>query len=153
MANTKTRIIFELVDSRLGDFPLHKGTQGSAGYDLRACVREITTIAPGEVKLIPAGIKIQMPHKDMAAMILPRSGLGHKQGLVLGNLIGLIDSDYTGELKISAWNRSETPITFYPMDRIAQLIFVPIINTFMEEGVVVDAESRGANGFSSTGHK
>lgn len=146
-----TSIIYEIVDTRLHDFPLEKGTQGSAGYDLRACILETLILAPDQVVLIPTGIKLQMPSEYMAALLLPRSGLGHKQGLVLGNLVGVIDSDYTGEMKISAWNRSKMQVVIEPMDRIAQLLFVPIVQTQMFQGVVTDAATRGANGFSSTG--
>lgn len=153
MLSATQNIVFEILDERIRQFPLIKGSVASAGYDLRACIHETLLLAPGEVKLIGSGIKVAMPHNNMAAMLLPRSGQGHKLGLVLGNLVGLIDSDYTGELKISAWNRSAMQIRIDPLDRIAQLIFVPIIPTLMVEGKVDVNDGRGENGFNSSGTK
>lgn len=153
MKNSAEQIIFKTLDDRLSDHPWHKATAGSAGYDLRACVHELIVLQPNQVTLIPAGVSIKMPHANMAAIILPRSGMGHKLGLILGNGTGLIDSDYTGQLMISAWNRSTSPIPIQPMERIAQLVFVPVFQTIMVEGDV-DADSiRGVNGFGHSGTK
>lgn len=146
----------KVLDRRLGtEYPLPSyGTPGSAGLDLRAMLATPITLAPGEVALIPSGLAIHLADAGFAAMILPRSGLGHKQGLVLGNLVGLIDSDYQGELKISAWNRSPHSITLQPGDRIAQLVIVPVIQAQLQ---LVDEfgqdSSRGQGGFGHTGHQ
>ncbi len=149
----KMKMTYEILDPRLDELEFKQATEGSAGFDLRAVLDEPLTLQPNEVKLIGTGIKIQMPYTNMAAMILPRSGLGHKDGIVLGNLVGLIDSDYTGELKISCWNRSSVSYTVNPMDRIAQLIFVPVFHIDMVKGKVSDNASRGDKGFNSTGTK
>ncbi|MDP5008681.1 MAG: dUTP diphosphatase, partial [Glaciimonas sp.] len=126
-------------------------TEGSAGLDLRACLDAPLTIKPGETHLIPTGLAIHIGDPAYAAMILPRSGLGHKHGIVLGNLVGLIDSDYQGQLMVSTWNRSETEFVLNPMERLAQLIIVPVMR--VDFNVVADFESseRGAGGFGSTG--
>jgi len=129
----------------------HHATTGSAGMDLRACIEESLTIKSQQTELIPTGIAIHIKDNNLAAIILPRSGLGHKHGLVLGNLVGLIDSDYQGELKISCYNRSQEAFTIQPGDRIAQLVFVPVVQAQLE---VVDefiASERGVGGFGSTG--
>ncbi len=144
----------KILDPRLGtDYPLpNYETPGAAGFDLRAMLSEPLVIQPGQVALIPSGMAIHLADPGYAALILPRSGLGHKQGLVLGNLVGLIDSDYQGELKISAWNRGQAPIELNPGDRIAQLIIVPVVQAQLN---IVDAFSdtsqRGEKGFGSTG--
>lgn len=126
-------------------------TAGSAGLDLRAMLDEPLTLQPGETKLIKTGLAIHLADSNYAALILPRSGLGHKHGIVLGNLVGLIDSDYQGELMISTWNRSQTPFTIEPMERIAQLVIVPVVQ--MQMNIVQDFETsdRGTGGFGSTG--
>lgn len=146
-------IQLKILNPKVGnDIPLPTyATEGSAGLDLRVCTDEAITIEPGQTKLLPTGIAVYMGDKTMAATILPRSGLGHKHGIVLGNIIGLIDSDYQGELKISCWNRSETSYTISPGERIAQLVFLPVIQAQLE--VVNDfAESeRGEGGFGHTG--
>ena len=129
----------------------HYETLGSAGLDLRACIDQSITLQPGETDLLPTGLAIYLEDPNYAAMILPRSGLGHKHGIVLGNLIGLIDSDYQGELMISCWNRSDTAFEIQPLDRIAQLVIVPVLRA---DFVWVDefaASDRGDKGFGSTG--
>jgi dUTP pyrophosphatase len=145
----------KVLDKRLGnDIPMpHYGTEGSAGLDLRACLEETLILNPGETKLIPTGMSIYIEDNGLAAMILPRSGLGHKHGIVLGNLVGLIDSDYQGELMVSCWNRGDKPFTMEIGERIAQLIIVPVVQAeykFVEEFKATD---RGEGGFGSTGTK
>ncbi len=146
-------IQLKILDSRIGnEFPLPDyATKGSAGLDLRVCIDAPLQIAPNETVLLPTGLSIYIEDTNVAAVILPRSGLGHKQGIVLGNLVGLIDSDYQGELKISCWNRSTDYFTVEPGDRIAQLVFLPVVQADFE--VVEDfVEShRGENGFGSSG--
>ena len=143
----------KIINPAIGnDIPLPAySTEGSAGMDLRACLSRALSINPGETHLIPTGIAIYIEDPGLAAMILPRSGLGHKHGIVLGNLVGLIDSDYQGELMISCWNRGQTAFTIEPGDRIAQLVLVPVVQTTFN---IVDefADSvRGADGFGSSG--
>lgn len=128
-------------------------TDGSAGVDLRACIDEPLTLDPGETVLIPTGIAIHMKNKDMAATILPRSGLGHKHGIVLGNLVGLIDSDYQGQLFISCWNRGNDKYIIDPADRIAQLMFIPVIQPEFELVEEFDESERGEGGFGHSGRK
>ncbi len=141
----------KILDARMRDQLPHYATGGSAGLDLRACTEAPMTIEPGQTHLIPTGIAIHIGDPGYAAMILPRSGLGHKSGIVLGNLVGLIDSDYQGQLMVSIWNRGQQTFTLNPMERIAQLVIVPVLQ--VEFNVVEDfAESdRGAGGFGSTG--
>ncbi|MCB1964551.1 MAG: dUTP diphosphatase [Candidatus Accumulibacter sp.] len=141
----------KLLDPRLRDNPPHYASAGSAGLDLRACVAAPLQIAPGETVLVPTGLAIHLADPGLAAMILPRSGLGHKHGIVLGNLVGLIDSDYQGELMVSTWNRGSEPFTLQPLDRLAQLVVVPVLR--MAFNVVEDfsASTRGEGGFGSTG--
>lgn len=150
---TKKRFQVRLLDSRLGDsipMPRH-ATDGSAGLDLRACVGEPLTLAPGETELIPTGMAIYIEDPSLAGMILPRSGLGHKHGIVLGNLVGLIDSDYQGELMVSCWNRGHEPFVIEPGERIAQLVLVPVVQAEFECVDVFTASDRGEGGFGSTG--
>lgn len=128
-------------------------TDGSAGVDLRACLDQALTLEPGQTQLIPTGIAIHMKNKDMAGTILPRSGLGHKHGIVLGNLVGLIDSDYQGELFISCWNRGNDAFTIEPADRIAQLMFIPVIQPEFELVDEFEQSERGTGGFGHSGHK
>ncbi len=150
-------INYKILDPRIGNsIPLPEyATTGSAGMDLRACIDDKTSITlnPGETELIPTGIAIHISDPEMAATILPRSGLGHKHGIVLGNLVGLIDSDYQGQLYISCWNRGDTPFTIEVGDRIAQLVFVPIIKVIMNEVSSFDETDRGTGGFGHSGHK
>lgn len=143
---------FKRLDPRVGrDWPIPEiGTLGSAGVDLRACLSEAVTLSPGETLLIGTGIAIYLEEPSLCAMILPRSGLGHR-GLVLGNLVGLIDSDYQGELKISVWNRAENPQTIEPGERIAQMIITPVIQPNFVEVDDFDASDRGEGGFGHTG--
>jgi dUTP pyrophosphatase len=143
---------FKRLDPRVGtNWPIPEvGTPGSAGVDLRACVDEPVTLAPGETILIGTGIAIHLEDPGFCAMILPRSGLGHR-GLVLGNLVGLIDSDYQGELKISTWNRGQEPQTIEPGDRIAQMVITPVIQPTFIEVDDFESSSRGEGGFGHTG--
>ncbi len=146
-----TRIDVRILDQRLKDHPPHYATPGSAGLDLRACIEAPVKIHPGETQLISTGMAIHLADSGLAAIILPRSGLGHKHGIVLGNLVGLIDSDYQGEIFVSTWNRGKETFTLNPLERLAQLVVVPVVQV---EFNVVDefAESqRGAGGFGSTG--
>ncbi|MGL4898665.1 MAG: dUTP diphosphatase, partial [Shewanella sp.] len=128
-------------------------TPGSAGMDLRAMIDTTMTIAPGETRLIPTGIAIHVADPGLAAVILPRSGLGHKQGIVLGNLVGLIDSDYQGPLMVSCWNRSNTPFTLEIGDRLAQLVFVPVVQAQFKLVDEFDSSDRGEGGFGHSGTK
>lgn len=129
----------------------HYETLGSAGLDLRACIDQAITLQPGATDLLPTGLAIYLEDSNYAAMILPRSGLGHKHGIVLGNLIGLIDSDYQGELMISCWNRSDTAFEIQPFDRIAQLVIVPVLQADFDWVDEFVASDRGDKGFGSTG--
>jgi dUTP diphosphatase len=147
------KIQIKLIDERLGkEFPLPKyATEGSAGLDLCACVSESLIINPGETSLIPAGFAIHLADSNYAAMLLPRSGLGHKHGIVLGNLTGLIDSDYQGEIFVSCWNRGDESFTINPGDRIAQMIIVPVVQANFEFVDSFTETLRGAGGFGHTG--
>ena len=144
----------KILDPRLGnEFPLpNYATGGSAGLDLRACVDEALTVAPGETQLVPAGFAMHMQDTGLAAVILPRSGLGHKHGIVLGNLVGLIDSDYQGQVFVSCWNRSDLPFEIEPGARIAQLVFLPIVRARWERVVDFETSDRAGGGFGHTGH-
>ena len=144
----------KILDPRLGtEFPLpHYATEGSAGMDLRACLDETLTVAPGETRLIPTGFAMHMEDTGLAAVILPRSGLGHKHGIVLGNLVGLIDSDYQGQVFVSCWNRSNAAFEVEPGVRIAQLVFMPVIKAGWEVVDDFDTSDRGGGGFGHTGH-
>ena len=146
-----TTIDIKVLDARMADSLPAYATPGSAGLDLRACVDEPLLIEPGQTRLIPTGLSIHIGDAGLAAMILPRSGLGHKHGIVLGNLVGLIDSDYQGQLMVSAWNRSPTPFTIEPMERVAQLVIVPVVQA--QFNLVSDfvASQRGEGGYGSTG--
>jgi dUTP pyrophosphatase len=143
-----------ILDPRLGtEFPLPDyATTGSAGMDLRACLDETTTISPGETRLIPAGFAMHMENSGLAAVILPRSGLGHKHGIVLGNLVGLIDSDYQGQVYVSCWNRSDSGFVVEPGARIAQMVFLPVVQARWELVEDFDSSDRGGGGFGHTGH-
>lgn len=149
------KVQLKILDKRIGqEFPLPSyATDGSAGLDLRVCIDLPIQLSPGETILLPTGLSIYIANPQICAVILPRSGLGHKHGIVLGNLIGLIDSDYQGELKISCWNRGSDHFSINPGDRIAQLVFVPVIKT--EFNIVDDfkASSRGEGGFGSSGRE
>ena len=142
-----------ILDPRVGrDMELpRRATSGSAGLDLRACLDVPLTLEPGKSELVPTGIAIHLADPGLAAVLLPRSGLGHKHGIVLGNLVGLIDSDYQGPLMVSLWNRGKAAFTVQPMDRIAQLIVVPVVQVEFEVVEEFSASARGAGGFGSTG--
>ena len=144
-------IDLKILDPRMKDFLPAYATTGSAGLDLRACVEVPLTIEPGQTVLVPTGLAIHIGDPGYAAMILPRSGLGHKNGIVLGNLVGLIDSDYQGQLMVSTWNRGSNPFTLQPMDRLAQLIVVPVLQVGFNVVEDFATSDRGAGGFGSTG--
>ena len=141
----------KILDSRLKDQLPHYATPGSAGLDLRACIDRPVLLEPGQTELIPTGMAIHLADRGLAAVILPRSGLGHKHGIVLGNLVGLIDSDYQGQLFVSTWNRGQAAFTIEPMERIAQLVVVPVVQVALRVVDEFGESSRGAGGFGSTG--
>ncbi len=145
------RIDVKILDPRLKDQPPHYATPGAAGLDLRACIEVPLVIAPGETHLVPSGIAIHLADPGLAAMILPRSGLGHKHGIVLGNLVGLIDSDYQGQIFVSTWNRGSAPFTLNPLERLAQLVVVPVLQVAFNVVDDFDQSERGDGGFGSTG--
>ena len=145
------QIDVKILDNRLRESPPHYATPGSAGLDLRACIEAPLHVEPGQTTLVPTGMAIHLADPGLAAMILPRSGLGHKHGIVLGNLVGLIDSDYQGELMVSVWNRGHAAFTLNPLDRIAQLIIVPVLQVGFNIVDDFDASHRGEGGFGSTG--
>jgi len=142
-----------ILDARLGtEFPLPAyATEGSAGLDLRACLEAPLALAPGKAELIPSGLAIHLSDPRLAALILPRSGLGHRHGIVLGNLVGLIDSDYQGQLMVSCWNRGAEPFTIRPGELIAQLVIVPVVQVQLEVVPEFSASARGAGGFGHSG--
>jgi len=145
------KVDVKILDQRLHEHPPAYGTTGSAGIDLRACIEHNMIISPGQCELIPSGIAMHIGDPHFAAMILPRSGLGHKHGIVLGNLVGLIDSDYQGQIFVSLWNRGHTAFTLMPLERMAQLVIVPVMQ--MEFNIVDEfpLSQRGTGGFGSTG--
>ena len=144
-------VALRILDDRLHGQPLAYATAGSAGLDLRACIAETMVVEPGRTELIPTGIAMHLADPGLAAMVLPRSGLGHKHGIVLGNLVGLIDSDYQGQVFVSLWNRGSTAFTLEPMERIAQLVVVPVVQVAFTLVESFDQSERGAGGFGSTG--
>jgi len=149
------KIQLKILDPRLGnEFPLpHYATDGSAGMDMRACLDEPLQLAPGDTHLIPTGLAIHVADTGLAAVLLPRSGLGHKHGVVLGNLVGLIDSDYQGQVFVSCWNRGEKTFLVEPGERIAQMVIVPVVRAEFEIVEDFDASERGAGGFGHTGRQ
>lgn len=147
------RIALKILDPRMSDFLPAYATRGSAGLDLRACIDAPLTLAAGATELIPTGLAMHIADPAYAAVILPRSGLGHKHGIVLGNLVGLIDSDYQGPLMVSAWNRSSEPFVLEPMERLAQLVVVPVQQVEFDIVDEFEDSSRGAGGFGSTGRQ
>ncbi|MFY0989346.1 dUTP diphosphatase [Halomonas sp. C05BenzN] len=149
--SAKPRLAVKLLDPRLRDYLPHYATDGSAGMDLRALLDDPLTLAPGQCELVRTGLAIHIGDPGLAGMILPRSGLGHKHGIVLGNLVGLIDSDYQGELMVSVWNRGSAPFVLDPFERLAQYVLVPVVQAELQ---VVDdfaASARGEGGFGSSG--
>ena len=145
------RIDVKLLDPRLRDNPPHYASAGSAGLDLRACIEAPRKLHPGDTRLVPTGMAIHLADPGLAALILPRSGLGHKHGIVLGNLVGLIDSDYQGEIMVSVWNRGRESFTLNPLDRIAQLVVVPVLQVGFNVVDEFEVSVRGEGGFGSTG--
>ena len=141
----------KILNEKIRDQLPHYATPGSAGLDLRACLDTAITVNPGETHLIPTGMAIHLGDPGYAALILPRSGLGHKHGIVLGNLVGLIDSDYQGELMVSCWNRGQAAFVLQPMERLAQLVVVPVIQVDMQVVANFEQSHRGEGGFGSTG--
>jgi dUTP pyrophosphatase len=141
----------KVLDPRLRESLPHYATAGAAGLDLRACIHQPLTLAPGAAELIPSGMAIHLADPGLAAIVVPRSGLGHRHGIVLGNLVGLIDSDYQGQVMVSVWNRSGAAFTINPMDRIAQLVVVPVVQVELNVVEEFAASKRGAGGFGSTG--
>lgn len=148
---TRTTIDLKVLDPRMGEQIPAYATPGSAGLDLRACLDQPLVLNPGQTALVPTGLAIHIGDPGLAAMILPRSGLGHKHGIVLGNLVGLIDSDYQGQLMVSCWNRSDAAFTIQPMERIAQLVIVPVVQASFRQVEAFGESDRGASGFGSTG--
>ncbi len=153
MTIRKQSLQAKILDSRIGnEFPLPSyATEGSAGLDLRACIDQPVTLSPGETQLLPTGLAIHVADPTLCAMLLPRSGLGHKHGIVLGNLVGLIDSDYQGQLMVSCWNRSNSSFTVEPGERIAQMVLVPVVQADFEIVDEFDDSDRGEGGFGSSG--
>ena len=146
-----TTVDIRVIDSRMADSLPAYATPGSAGLDLRACLDEPVVLEPGQAHLIPTGLSIHLGDPGLAAMILPRSGLGHKHGIVLGNLVGLIDSDYQGPLMVSCWNRGQSTFTIQPMEHIAQLVIVPVVQAQFRLVHSFETSERGEGGFGSTG--
>ncbi len=145
------RIALKILDERIRAHLPAYATEGAAGMDLRACIDGAMTLEPGATQLIPTGIAIHIDDPMLAAIILPRSGLGHKHGIVLGNLVGLIDADYQGPLMVSCWNRGQAPFTIEPFERIAQMVIVPVVQAEFRVVASFDASGRGEAGFGSTG--
>ena len=150
---SRPRLQVRILDARIGrDYPLpHYATPGSAGLDLRACLDAPVLLQPGATQLIPTGIAIHLDDPGLAAVLLPRSGLGHKHGIVLGNLVGLIDSDYQGQVMVSCWNRGQSAFTIEPGERIAQMVIVPVVQVEFDVVEAFSASDRGAGGFGSSG--
>ena len=146
-----TIVDIKLLDPRMSEALPAYATPGSAGLDLRACLDAPLELLPGAAALIPTGLAVHIGDPNLAAMLLPRSGLGHKHGIVLGNLVGLIDSDYQGQLMVSAWNRSGVPFTIEPMERIAQMVIVPVVQAAFRVVDSFEGSTRGQGGFGSTG--
>ena len=147
------QIDVRILDERLREQPPGYATEGSAGLDLRACLTEPLTLDPGETSLVPSGLAIHLDDPGLAAMILPRSGLGHKHGIVLGNLVGLIDSDYQGQIFVSVWNRGHASFVIEPLERIAQLVVVPVLQVGFNFVDTFEESERGEGGYGSTGQR
>jgi len=150
---TPATIALKVLDERIRPYLPSYATPGSAGMDLRACIDAPLTLAPGQTELIPTGVAIHIADPGLAAIVLPRSGLGHKHGIVLGNLVGLIDSDYQGPLLVSCWNRSKETFDLKPMERLAQLVLVPVVRVLFSETTEFEASKRGTGGFGSSGSR
>ena len=146
-----TTVDIKVLDARMADYLPSYATPGSAGLDLRACLEQAVVLAPGQAQLIPTGLSMHLGDPSLAAMILPRSGLGHKHGIVLGNLVGLIDSDYQGQVMVSCWNRGQSAFTIQPGERIAQMVIVPVVQVDFEIVENFTETHRGAGGFGSSG--
>jgi dUTP pyrophosphatase len=155
VSGARPRLQVRILDARIGrDYPLPQyATAGSAGLDLRACLDAPLELQPGQAQLIPTGIAIHLEDPGLAAVLLPRSGLGHKHGIVLGNLVGLIDSDYQGQVMVSCWNRGQAPFTVEPGERIAQMVVVPVVQVEFDVVDEFAASNRGAGGFGSSGRR
>lgn len=151
MASPQASIALRILDERIRPYLPAYATSGAAGMDLRACVDAPLRLEAGQVELVATGVAIHIADPGLAALILPRSGLGHRHGIVLGNLVGLIDSDYQGSLMVSCWNRSQEPFIINPMDRLAQIVFVPIVQVQFTELDAFASSPRGEGGFGSTG--
>ena len=151
MTTIDVKVLDPRLAERFDELQPRYATPGSAGLDLRACLEKALLLEPGQTVLIPTGLSIHIGDPNLAAVILPRSGLGHKHGIVLGNLVGLIDSDYQGPLMVSCWNRSESPFTIEPMERIAQLVILPVVQAQFRRVEEFGASQRGEGGFGSTG--
>ena len=147
------RLEVRILDPRIRDSLPHYATPGAAGLDLRACLDAPLVLQPGDSQLVPSGLAIHLGDAGLAAILLPRSGLGAKHGIVLGNLVGLIDSDYQGQIFVSVWNRSKAAFTIQPLERIAQLVVVPVVQVEFQVVEQFDASARGAGGFGSTGDR
>jgi dUTP pyrophosphatase len=152
MTARTARIALKVLDERIRPHLPAYATPGAAGMDLRACIDAPIALAPGHVELVPTGVAIHVADPGLAAVILPRSGLGHKHGIVLGNLVGLIDSDYQGEIFVSTWNRGHELFTLNPLDRLAQLVVLPVVQVAFNVVETFEQSERGAGGFGSTGH-
>jgi dUTP pyrophosphatase len=153
MAAQQATIALKVLDERIRPYLPSYATPGSAGMDLRACIDAPVTLTPGRAELVPTGVAIHIADPGLAALILPRSGLGHKHGIVLGNLVGLIDSDYQGQLMVSCWNRGNTAFELKPMERLAQLVLVPVIQALFRIVDEFEESTRGTNGFGSSGKR
>ena len=153
MTRTQATVALKVLDERIRPYLPAYATPGSAGMDLRACIDVPIMLMPGQTELIPTGVAIHIADPGLAALILPRSGLGHKHGIVLGNLVGLIDSDYQGQLMVSCWNRGANAFDLKPMERLAQLVFVPVVMTSFAETEDFAMSERGSGGFGSSGSR
>jgi dUTP pyrophosphatase len=151
VTRSQATVALKVLDERIRPYLPAYATPGSAGMDLRACIDAPITLMPGQTELIPTGVAIHIADPGLAALILPRSGLGHKHGIVLGNLVGLIDSDYQGQLMVSCWNRGGSSYVLQPMERLAQLVIVPVVHAAFRTVEAFDASARADGGFGSTG--
>lgn len=153
MPTSQATIALKVLDERIRPYLPSYATPGSAGMDLRACIDAPVTLGPGQTELVPTGVAIHISNPGLAALILPRSGLGHRHGIVLGNLVGLIDADYQGPLLVSCWNRGDKPFEINPLERLAQLVLVPIVRALFRIVDEFEASARGTQGFGSSGRR